>query len=113
VSPRKFRQYDRGDDVGAYLDGPHRENLQELNLVFKNLNFPENFKSFVWEGSIAAGTTEAIPNLLKPQIPSSRIILRSDRPEVCDALTKWSQDYVYVRNTGGTNATNVKIVFIA
>lgn len=109
MSPRKFRQYQAGDSVSDYLNSPHRENLHDLYNVLKNLNFPDNFKSFVWEGSIAAGATEAIPNLLKPFIPSSRIILRSDRSEVCDSTTDWTQDFVYMRNTGATNATNVKI----
>lgn len=113
MSPKKFRQYQEGQSITEYLNGPHRENLQDLNYILKVLSFPENFKSFVWEGTIAAGATEAIPNLLKPLIPSSRIILRSDRSEVCDSTTDWTQDFVYMRNTGGTNATNVKIVFLA
>lgn len=113
MSPKKFLEFSTGDDVSRYLSGPHLENLRQLGYLFKNLNFPDNFKSFVWEGSIAAGATETIPNLLKPIIPSSRIILRSDRSEVCDSTTTWTQDYVYMRNTGGTDATNVKIVFIA
>lgn len=106
---RKLRMFLPTDSISDYLYKENRQNLENIQLVLNNLTF-DNFNGFIYEGSIAASTELAIPNQLRPVIPSNRIILRSDSVNIVDGQ-EWTADNVYIKNVGGTTA-NVKILFL-
>ena len=104
----------RGGDPAEYLRNSFTSVLRNLHSGLSQLTFAENFKSFtVQDLVIAAGATEEIRNDLgNTEVPSLRLILRqSGGGAIIDGVTAWSSEFVYLTNTGGTDATVTAIFF--
>lgn len=98
-------------EVVRYLTSENNSNLKELRTVLGNLSLNDNFSSFEVSVVIPATSEVGIENKLRGQIPSKRIIVRSDSADVVDGATAWDKNFVYMRNLGATAAT-VTIVFL-
>lgn len=99
-------------DMGRYLTVELAMAIRELRQGLTLLNFNDNFKSFTVENlSIDAGETVKIRNLLAPQTPSARVVLRSNLSTICDGET-WDQDFVSLKNTHATDTATVTVVFL-
>jgi len=76
------------------------------------LDFLNNFKSFKTTVTIAATSEAEIKNLLKPVIPSQRLIIRqAGGGAIIDGTTKWTIDKLYLYNTGASTA-EVTVIFL-
>jgi hypothetical protein len=110
-------------DVVQYIKDGLPSFLKDWATGFSHLTFDDNFQGFVYEiGSNAFGNPEfigagdeiAIPNKLRPVIPSMRIIFRGNEfaSYVQDSdESVWSQEYLYLKNYGTGNA-ELKILFL-
>lgn len=87
------------------------QNLTDLFTGLKRLNFTDNFESFEATVIIPPGQEVGIENKLRGGIPTGRLILRSNVAEIMDGDTLWSKQYVYLKNTGASEAT-VTVVFM-
>lgn len=119
----KFTQFKEFKDVFSdnvnqiifnYLSFDMPKFLRELSIGLNRLSFVDNFNAFSVRVTINAGQELAIRNQLRSkEIPTQRIITRggSGSQNVVDGDTPWSQDFVYLKNTGGS-AVTVTVVFI-
>lgn len=98
------------DEVVKYLKGELANILVDLQTGLSKLELVENFNSFLYTGTIAAGATAEIRNSLAT-IPRYRIILRSTGASIDDGVTEWTNNFVYLRNSGGSSAT-VTVLFL-
>lgn len=79
---------------------------------FKHWRLEENFDSFKWEGTIAAGSTVQIPNRLRSKtVKWWPVRIRGDSRLVEDADKPFSEDFVYIKNASG-DATTATLVFM-
>lgn len=98
----RFKRIDRNAPMGA---------LRDLVDGLGKLEFTENFDAFLFEGTIAAGTESKIRNRITNGIPSGRVVFgHSGGGTLVDGPTVWDLNFVYIKNTGGTDAV-VKILF--
>lgn len=98
------------EGIASYLAKGLNQSLRELQTGLQNLSFAENFDSFEVTVVIPATSELAIRNQLRAK-PSKRIIVRSDSTTIVDGNTSWSEDYVYLQNTGGSSAIVTVIFF--
>ena len=85
--------------------------LQDLFVGLLRLNFEENFKSFMWTGTIAATTEVAIGNPMD-KIPTKYLVVRnSSGMAIGDGPTPWTASVVYLKNYGASSAT-ITVVFM-
>ncbi len=88
------------------------ENLKDLEVGLKNLDFINNFKSFKAVVTIPANSQASIKNLMTPVIPSMRLIVRQSGGEaIIDGTSVWTKEALYLYNTGATQAT-VTVIFL-
>lgn len=88
------------------------QELKDLEVGLKGLDFINNFKSFKAQVTIPATSEVKIKNLLSPIIPSMRLIVRqTNGGAIIDGFTAWSEENVYLYNTGA-EATNVTVIFL-
>lgn len=88
------------------------EELKDLEVGLKRLDFINNFRSFKAEVTIPANSEVSIKNLLTPVIPSQRLIVRqSGNGVVADGTSKWTSDKVYLYNHGAVSVT-VTVIFL-
>lgn len=100
------------DEVINYLRVDLTKTLRELGLGLNRLKFTENFESFKVTVTIPATSELAIQNKLRSRdVPSERIVVRSDSHEVVDGDTEWNQNFVYLKNTGSAAAT-LTVIFL-
>lgn len=107
------REYQSGgersltDRIISYLTVDMATTLRELQHGLTRLRFADNFDSFIVDVTVPTGGTDfAIRNRLRSgQIPTHRIILRggSGSESVVDGDTDWTKDFVYLKNTGGSD----------
>ena len=85
--------------------------LRELFTGLSRLKFEENFDAFKTTVTVPSGGADfAIRNELS-EAPTGKIILRDGGAStVVDGDTTWTSDYVYLKNTGGSDVT-VTVVF--
>jgi hypothetical protein len=98
-------------DIITFLTRDFGKTIRELDLGLTRLSFVDNFRAFKTTVTIPAGTELAIRNELRSVIPSERIILRSNSSSIVDGDTAWSLNFVYLKNTGGSQAT-ITVVFL-
>lgn len=85
--------------------------LQDLFSGMTQLNFEDNFKSFVWTGTILSGAETAIGNSLD-SIPTKYLVVRnSSGMAIGDGTTPWTSSVVYLKNYGASSAT-ITVVFM-
>lgn len=116
---REFRDSDvpisDNSEIVKYLRVDLPSFLKDWATGFLHLNFKDNFQQFIYKFgvdqdanavSIPSGEEIAIPNKLRPMIPSMRIIVRGNEyaSYVQDGPTKWTQDFLYLKNYGAGNA---------
>ena len=94
-----------------YLSKDLMNALRDLAVGLKRLTFSENFESFEAALIIPAGVEIEVRNQLGETIPSRRMIVRGDSHSVVDGSTKWTKDFLYLKNTGSTTA-NVTVLFL-
>ena len=104
----------RGGSVEEYLRNAFTAVLRELATGLTQLDFADNFRSFIVENQILpAGISTQIRNGLRNgEIPRWRLILRqSGGGAVIDGTETWDADFVSLLNTGGTDATVTAVFF--
>lgn len=104
----------RGGSVEEYLRNAFTSVLRNLQEGLIQLDFRENFRSFVVEGQLLpAGVSTQIRNTMgKNEVPRWFLILRqSGGGAVTDGTETWDKDFVSLLNTGGTDATVTAIFF--
>lgn len=90
--------------------------LRDLTVGLLKINFNENFQSFrVNNLKIKANTEIAIQNQFKRAypgtIPSSRIIVRQQgNANIIDGPSTWTEEFVYLLNPSGNDAT-IDVIF--
>ena len=101
-------------EVINYLETDLAYTLKDLARGLLNrLNFDDNFNAFTAEITVPSGGADlAIRNRLD-RTPVGKIIVRDGGANtVVDGDTAWSNDFVYLKNTGGSDVT-VTVVFYA
>lgn len=88
-----------------------RQILKELSTGLNRLDFSENFVSFTWTGTIAAGATAQIRNKLD-SVPTRMYVdlqtgngLLTKGISYGGASVLWDANYVYVLNNGAASVT--------
>ena len=102
------------EDVGRFLSVDLTKTLRDLAVGLTKLSFLDNFESFSVEVTIATGVEIEIRNQLRSQlIPTQRIIVRgkSGTEDIVDGDTEWTNQFVYLKNTGASSAT-VTVMFL-
>ena len=100
--------------IGEYLRVDVTKTLRELAVGLTRLRFTDNFEAFEVEVTIPATSEVPIRNELKSkEIPTQRLVVRggTGAQNVVDGDTEWTQDFVYLQNTGGSEVT-VTVVFL-
>ncbi len=89
-----------------------KELATHLNVVFKDINFLENFTSFqVVDQTIAAGAELRVTNRLNV-IPTTMVVNKQTGNGLITASdTEWTKDYIYIKNNGASSVT-ATITFI-
>jgi hypothetical protein len=103
----------RGGNVEEYLRNAFTSVLRNLQAGLSQLDFADNFASFVAEDVIIpAGGELAIRNFLDAtEVPRWRVILNQvGGGVITDGPTAWDSDFVYLSNAGGADAT-VSVAF--
>jgi len=92
-------------DISNYLSKDLKLNLREIQNAFKRITFDDNFQGWVEEYTIPASGELEILNKLGPLVPNYRIFLRGDTEHLSDGTSEWTSDYVYIRNSSGSDVT--------
>ncbi len=112
----KFRELKRflgekPEEAISWIRNELNSLLRELYIGLGNLKFQDNFKTFRWEGTIAAGVTTQIVHPFKV-VPSGWLNLKQVGNGVVDASTsEWTTEVVYLRNNGASSVTLTAIFF--
>ena len=101
------------EDLKTYFFTQINASLRDLSIVMENLTFEDNFTSFLWTGTLAAGAEAKIKNALGLKVkPSKWIVVRlSGGFGLVEGPTAWTTDYVYLKNSGATTLT-ATVVFL-
>ena len=106
-----FKVFHRGQDVANYLSQDLPRTLRNLQFGLTKIAFQDNFESFQVEVVIPASSEIGIDNQAR-FIPTRRLIVRqTGGGAITDGDTDWTSDTLYLKNTGGTDAT-VTVVFL-
>jgi hypothetical protein len=98
----------RGGSVEEYLRNAFTSVLRNLQTGLSQLTFDENFSNFLEEDLIVpAGAEITIANRLDNKvIPRFRMITRqTGGGHILDGDTPWTNDFVYLKNLGASDAT--------
>lgn len=98
-------------DVINYLTIDVKNILKELTTGLVNLRLTENFNAFTVTVTIPAGQEQSIRNQMRSRIPTQRILVRGNSSSIVDGDTEWNMNYLYMKNTGLTEAT-VTLIFM-
>ena len=111
----EFRPFLNDDqEMRKYLNVDMVRNLRELTSILRKLRFEDNFTSWIEDDlTIGGGSEVQIRNMLDPEIPSMRLVVRggAGAENVVDGTTAWTSNYVYLQNTGGSSVT-VDVLFL-
>ncbi len=108
----KFRPVKRftGDPAG-WLGNELNSALRELYIGLANLTFGENFKSFTWTGTIAAGVDLQIVHPFQ-RIPTGYSVHKQVGNGLITAgPTAWTSEVVYLTNNGAVSVDATVIFF--
>ena len=106
-----FKSFTEATDIKDYLKNQLAASMKEMVWGLSKLNFIDNFDSFQAEATIASGSEASVRNKLGV-IPSGYLILRqSGDGVIIDGDTPWTNQLVYLKNTGGSDA-KVKVIFL-
>lgn len=100
-----------------YLDVDLWSWMKEVSIAFTNINFKDNFQSFIVQNlSIPAGTEVAISNefqnIYPGIIPIGRIIIRqTGDANIIDGNTPWNEIALFLRNPSANNAVVTVLFF--
>ena len=85
----------------------------ELRNALSRLSPEDNWRGFLWEGSIEAGVEKRIPNSMRDgSIPRGMLILQIEgQPTIIKGPTEWSRKAVFLKNTASTSTVTAKIYF--
>lgn len=83
----------------------------DLTGMLLNLSPPDNFRGFMFEGSIAAGIEVKIINRLM-KVPTGYLVVFAQKGTPVAGPTAWTKDYVYLKNEGAS-AITVRVFFFA
>lgn len=101
-----------GENIETYLSSVLKTWALDLVDGLHKLALTENLESFEVTVTIPAGTEERITNELDNAIPSGRFFIRhSGDPDVIDGDTEWDTDFVYLKNSGSSEATITAVFF--
>lgn len=81
--------------------------LQQLLI---QLNFTDNFKGFLWEGTIDPSAEKKIQHRLGV-VPSGYIVTFCQGGTVQAGPTLWTKTHVYLTNISGADAAIAKVFF--
>lgn len=102
---KTMKAFRRGGDVESYLMTGLSSTMKDLLSGLSKLRFRDNFQGFEATVDIAASSELGIPNP-RNYVPSQRVILRqSGGGAIIDGDSLWTTDSVYLKNTGGSEAT--------
>ena len=96
----------------AFLDRASlRALVAQLEVLFRAINFKDNFKSFTWSGSIAAGEEQRIVNGLGDYVPLGMVIESESAPLICKGDTAWDNNNIYIKNVGTSSTVTCEVTF--
>lgn len=96
---------------------PTSENEQDLAAELRNalsrLSPEDNFRGFLWEGTLEAGVEKRIPNKMRDgSIPRGMLILQIEgQPTIVKGVAEWTAKAVFIKNTASTSTVTAKIYF--
>jgi len=96
------------DSIAQFLRSDYRKMIRDLDVGLTKLTLLDNFQSFVAEVTIASASEIQIRNRFTDgTIPTQRVVIKggSDAQNIVDGDTKWTTDFVYLKNTGAGTAT--------
>lgn len=105
-----FRSGSTIDEVIQYLGVDLANSLRDLATGINKLKLTENFEGFQATFEFSGIEEKAFRHNVG-FIPSQRIIVRASSPDICDGVTPWSRDFVYMRKTGA-GAGSATILFL-
>lgn len=108
----KVTPFDVDADTGnpQHMMNEVRRAFESLLTILTNLSFADNFRAFIWEGTIAANSNKTIPNNLN-RIPTGYLVIKKKGGTIEDGDTTWTKDNLYIKNAHATDSTTVKILF--
>ncbi len=98
------------NQIYEYLTSGHNANLKQIVQVLRRLTFADNFESFEVVVTIPATSEIGVENKLK-EMPTRRIIVRSNSSSIVDGDTAWTKTHLYLKNTSATEAI-ATVIFI-
>ena len=111
---RDFKRFDgrAADEIIKWVRDELNSVMRELFIGLNKLKFGDNFQSFLWEGTIAAGQQIQISHPFR-EAPTGYIIYRQVGNGVIDAGTsEWTNEVLYLRNNGAASVTAKVYVFV-
>ena len=91
-----------------YLSNEMPAFLREMALGLNKLSFIDNFNAFKTVITIPASSEIQIRNQLRSkEIPTERFIVRGGTGcgNIVDGDTEWTNEFLYLKNTGGSAVT--------
>lgn len=100
------------EDLIRYVKTDLNQVLRDLFVGLSNrLTFSDNHAQFTTELTITAGSEAKVRNLLG-LIPAGFIVLKNSAGmAIADGVNLWDNNFVYVRNVGGSTTT-ITIMFV-
>ena len=90
------------------------ELTRELSVRLRDLTFTDNFDSFIEDDlSLAAGASVRVRNKLTTKAKSAILMFSIGDANIGPsdvAGEEWTNDYIYLKNYGSNNATNIKFL---
>lgn len=84
---------------------------RNLAVLLRDLTFSDNFRSFTYEGTLAANSETKIRNQLSVRPNSYIIRFQTGNALITASTTDWDDDFVYMQNHDASNSATVKIIF--
>lgn len=86
--------------------------ISDLMIGLNRLDFKENFQSFEYEATIAAGAEISIKNQLNPAIPRYMMVLKQvGAGQITAGSVAWDRDSLTLKNHGSISLT-ATVLFI-
>lgn len=107
----KIPPFDIGGRLGEFgLVDQIRRAFISLQSILSNLSPVDNFKSYVWSGTIPAATEQEVPHTLK-RVPTGYLIIFNSGGILQAGDTKWTADNAYIKNVSSSSDAVGKILF--
>jgi len=82
----------------------------DLQQILLSLSPAENFRRFIWTGTIPVSSELGIRHPLK-RIPTGYLIVRSRGGTIQDGPTAWTAEKVYLEEYSGLGAVTATVIF--